>query len=155
MYIPWIAMSIKPPSPFSAAKQVRATPVLVLLLIGLLWLTAACSSPVVHDAPTSTPQDKATQTATLPAPATQTPTATTGTIYLVVGPDAHPTIAAELQPLLQEIAGDQGLRFQIRQEISPLELQFAPLVVVVAPHPDLPELMSASPQTHFLAIGFS
>ena len=148
-------MSIKPPSLFSAANQMRATPILVLLLIGLVWLTAACSSPVVNDIPTSTPQDEATQTATLTLPATHTPTATVGTIYLVTGPDADPTIVAELQSLLQEVAGVQGLRFQVRQELSVAELPSAPLVVVVAPYPDLPALVSASPQTHFLAIDFS
>ena len=147
-------MSFKPPSPFSAANQLRVTPILVLLLIGLVWLTVACSSPVVRDVPTNTPQDEATQTATLAAPATQTPTVTVGTIYLIVGPDADPTITADLQPFLQEIAGVQGLRFQVRQEISEAELPSASLVVVVAPYPDLPALTTASPQTHFLAIGF-
>jgi hypothetical protein len=73
---------------------------------------------------------------------------------LIAGPDADPAIAAELQPFLQELAGNQGLRFQIREELSTTELAAAPLVVVIAPYPDLPALVSTSPQTHFFAIGF-
>jgi len=147
-------MSIKPTSPFSATNQLPSTPILVLLLIGLVWLTAACSSPVISGAPTDTPPDEATQTATPAAPATQTPTAAIGTIYLVVGHDADPAMEAELQTLLQELAGNLGLRFQVRQELAEAELPSAPLVVVADPYPDLPALVSASPQTHFLAIGF-
>ena len=147
-------MPFKLPLPFSTTNQLRATPILVVLVIGLAYLTAACSSPPTSEIPTSTPQSEPTQTATQTAPATQTPTTAVGTIYLVTGPDADPAIAADLQPFLQELASTQGLRFQIREELSASELTAAPLVVVIAPYPDLPEIVSASPQTHFLAIGF-
>lgn len=148
-------MSIKPPPPFSPTNRPRTTLILVLLLTGLLWLTIACSSQAVSDVPTNTPQDQVAHTTTPTAPATHTPTATIGTIYLIVAPDADPTMEAMLQPYLQEIAVSQSLRFQVRHEVSQAELTTAPLVVIVAPYPDLPELVSANPMTHFLAIGFS
>ncbi len=148
-------MPIKPPPPFFPANRPGTTLTLVFLLTGLLWLTIACSSLAVSDVPTNTPLDQVAHTTTPTVPAVHTPTATIGTIYLIIAPDTDPTVEAKLQPYLQEVAVSQGLRFQIRSEVSQAELTTAPLVVIVAPYPNLPELVSANPLTHFLAIDFS
>ncbi len=61
-----------------------------------------------------------------------------------------------LQTALNDIVSGAGLRWQVRQQLTPGDLGAGfRLVVAVPPAPGLAELIAAAPQTQFLALGIS
>jgi hypothetical protein len=63
----------------------------------------------------------------------------------------------ELGDFLGELAGQSGLRFEVRQTLSLADVQETSQTVVVAllPDPGLASLVTSAPHTQFLAIGYS
>ncbi len=61
---------------------------------------------------------------------------------------------SSLQTWLNDLITASGLRWQVRQQLTPDDLVPAlRLVVVVPPDPDLVDLVAAAPDTQFLALG--
>jgi hypothetical protein len=74
---------------------------------------------------------------------------------LLASQEADAILATELQSLVSDLAQKDGLRFQIRQSLSPEDLSAAVrLVIVLPPFDGLAELASSALQTQFLAINF-
>jgi len=125
---------------------------LALLLSLLLF---ACGQP--SNAGTPTPSVP-TVTVSLPS-ATPTlepsPSALPPLAVLLAPPEADPLAAGELQSALADLAARSGLRFQTRPSLASVELEQVKVVVALPPNPDLRELVTASPEIQFLAIGFS
>lgn len=91
----------------------------------------------------------------LPATATASPTVEQPLVILLAAPQAEATLADELQSLVSDLAQKDGLRFQIRQSLSPEDLSAAVrLVIVLPPFEGVAELAHSAPQTQFLAIDF-
>jgi hypothetical protein len=122
-----------------------------ILITGLL---AGCSkTPATPTAtlqpaivPTITPEPLPTVTAThTPAPLLA---------VLLAGPGADTAQAGILQTALNEIITSAGLRWQVRQQLTPADLTPAVhLVVALPPDPGLAALAAAAPGTQFLAVG--
>jgi hypothetical protein len=65
---------------------------------------------------------------------------------------ADPALVESLQAYLDEQAAQEGLRFQVRPELSAGEMADVSIVVALPPAGNLGELASASPHTRFLAV---
>jgi hypothetical protein len=78
-------------------------------------------------------------------------------VILLAPVGADQELMNELGDLLGELAGQSGLRFEVRQTLSLADVQKTPLKVVVAllPDPGITSLVAAASQTQFLAIGYS
>jgi hypothetical protein len=73
---------------------------------------------------------------------------------LLASPGADQAQVSSLQTSLNDIVTSSGLRWQVRQQLTPDSLVPAlRLVVVVPPDPGLAELITAAPETQFLALG--
>lgn len=124
---------------------------LFLLLIASL---AACSGQTDSPPATATtdPAAAATQppTATVPPP---TPTALPQLVVLLAPPDAPAEIAEIMEAWISALAAERGLRWQLRQTITPEEVRDeVAFLVALPPQPELNGLVSAAPETHFLAV---
>jgi hypothetical protein len=122
-----------------------------ILITGLL---AGCSKTPAT--PTTTPQPAIAPTITPEAPPTATATHTPAPLLavLLAGPGADTTQAGVLQTALNEIITSAGLRWQVRQQLTPADLTPAVhLVVALPPDPGLAALAAAAPGTQFLAVG--
>ena len=122
-----------------------------ILITGLL---AGCSKTPAT--PTATPQPVLVATITPEALPTVTATHTPAPLLavLLAGPGADTTQAGVLQTALNEIITSAGLRWQVRQQLTPAELGPAVhLVVALPPDPGLAALAAAAPGTQFLAVG--
>lgn len=117
------------------------------LLFLILLLLSACSAGN-QGLPSET-----TLTAS-ETPALPTDTAVPPPLVVLLAPpetDAH--LLAQIQPVLEAAAAENGLRLEVHQALDPaalpLDLQ---LVVAAAPSPNLPQLIAAAPQTQFIAL---
>ena len=122
---------------------------LVFLLIPFILL-ASCT----HPGNPNTLTEVLTSTAVLIA--SPTPVATPLTI-LVVPADMPQEVSDQYQTLVYNLAQANGMRFQVRNVLTPADLAFegSALKVVVAfpPDPGLAGLTAAAPGVQFLAIG--
>jgi hypothetical protein len=122
-----------------------------ILIPGLL---AACNKKSLP--PPVTPDSAATATLTPePAPTiTPTPTSPPLLAVLLAAPGSDTALAGTLQTALNETITAAGLRWQVRQQLTPADLSPAVhLVVAIPPDPGLAALAAAAPQTQFLAVG--
>jgi len=120
-----------------------------------MLVLAACRA--VPFGPTSQPQ-VVTPTAPLLVPATDTPepapTAQTAQVILLALAGADPGDMLVLQSVLGELAGQDGLSFETRTELSGIEFASGVrIVVAIPPDPGIVNLAVANPQAQFLAIG--
>ena len=123
------------------------------LAVLFAWLLAACGAAQETTAPLESPQPAVT--VTLPATSTpeSSPTPVTGVVVLLAPQGADPLQVQALQPVIQDLASQAGLRFQPRAELSPLELEHVKIVVALPPAANLADLAAAAPATQFLALG--
>ncbi len=126
--------------------------IFLIVVTGLLGCASPASiqTPEVDETstvpPTSVPQ-------TTPDP---TPTALPPVGLLVVPPEADQNFSAAISPLVSDALTAAGYRFQTRPSISVADFerdQFA-IVVVVAPFPEISDIVKSQPQTRFLAVNF-
>jgi hypothetical protein len=130
----------------------------LLILIVLLAGTAlsACGSQQPAPAPTDIQEDNPTPRPTSTASPSLTPTPEQPLVILLAAPDADANLVGALQTQLTELADQEGLGFELRQELTPSELgEAVRLVVVPAPDPGLAALVAAAPQVQFLAVDIS
>lgn len=122
---------------------------LVFSLIAIIFL-ASC-----------TPRGSATPTQVVPTStpvptASVTPVSTPLTI-LVLPADMSQTESDQYQTLVYDLAQANGMRFQVRNVLSPADVAFEGLalkiVIAVPPDPGLDALAASAPGVQFLAIG--
>lgn len=125
-------------------------------LIFLLSLTlASCSNMIATFTPTALP---ATQTPLPSHTSTPLPTATSTPApplaVLLAAPEADQSLASALQTALYEQITSAGMRWQVRRRLEDQDLRAElRLVIALPPDPGLARLVSAAPQTQFLAVG--
>lgn len=119
------------------------------LLLLIAFLVVGCGSAATEPtaiptlAPTSTP---------IPEP-TLTPTPEIPLALLVVPVDMDQELSNTYQTLVYDLAQSAGMRFQVRNTLTPADLEPALRVVItLPPDPGLMELASAAPQAQFLAV---
>ena len=123
------------------------------LIISLMLLISACGTVIPTAKPTFTLSPSVTPTLT-PIP-TLTPTVTPQppTAVLLASTGADQAQVSLLQTALNGIVTQAGLRWQVRQQLSPGDMgSELRLVVVVPPDPGLAELVAAAPGTLFLVL---
>ena len=128
---------------------------LVLILVLNLGL-AACGSPIADDeiTPTSglepTPVSASTST---PLP---TLTPSPERVVLLAPPDANPAYVSSLENLIAELAGEAGLTWEVRSDLSSNDIDASlRLVIALPPNPNLESLASTSTEVQFLGVGIS
>jgi basic membrane lipoprotein Med (substrate-binding protein (PBP1-ABC) superfamily) len=138
--------------PMGDLKKRFLRAVRLVLNVAVLLVLFACNRGLpgrVTSTPTATALPPATAT-DVPTP-TETPQPPLVVLWASEGVDAQ-TVSA-LQALLAQLAGQAGLRFQTSNSpISPDLAQQAKIVVAVSPGSELETLISAAPETQFLAI---
>ena len=120
----------------------RRTFTLSLLLISLL--VTAC-------APRATPTVPSTAAATsTPRP---TPTQANAMAILVIPADLSDSLSKLYQKTIYDLAQGSGLHFQVRNSLTPADLEpNLKVVVALAPDPGIAALAAAAPGTQFLSV---
>jgi hypothetical protein len=123
---------------------VRAKIILFVVLIA--WILSACSLgakdvPTPAVAITNTPLPTLTATPVLPL------------TILVLPPDLDKTTSDAYQKTVYELAQSAGMRFQVRNSLTPADLEPGlKIVIALPPDPGIAALAKAAPQVQFLAI---
>ncbi|MBV6395251.1 MAG: hypothetical protein HFACDABA_00826 [Anaerolineales bacterium] len=123
--------------------RIKPTPILTLFLI-LTLLLGSCG-PQETPAPTPT---------IIPSP-TITPTATPSVplVILVVPADMDPALSNLYQSTVYDLAQSVGYHFQVRNSLTPADLDPSlKVVVALPPDPGIIALAAAAPQVQFLAV---
>lgn len=127
---------------------------LVLLFAGLGFLLSACGTVIPTTKPTFTPSPSLTPTQTPIPTSTSTPTPQAPVAVLLAAPGADQDQVSTLQTALNDIVVQQGMRWQVRQQLTTNDLLPAVrLVVAIPPETGLAQLVAAAPETQFLALG--
>ncbi len=114
-----------------------------------LLLLASLSACVIgrQPEPTASPTETA-----IPSP-TAVPTPSLPLAILVVPADMDPTASDAYQKTVYELAQQSSMRFQVRNTLSPEDLEPAlRIVIALPPDPGIVALAAAAPQAQFLAI---
>jgi hypothetical protein len=123
---------------------VRAKSALLILLS--LLLLSACSigkKPEPTSVPSSTP---------IPLPTTP-PTPSTPLAVLLMPADLDKAISDAYQTTVYNLTQGSGMRFQVRNSLSPSEIESGlKIVVALPPDPGIAALAAAAPNVQFLAI---
>lgn len=118
--------------------------ILVIFLLVLTLLLSACGSQ-------TTPTVEPTATATSAPEPTATPAKPMA--MLVIPADLPDSLSQLYQKTIYDLAQQSGLRFQVRNTLTPAELDPSlKVVVALPPDPGLAELAAAAPETQFLAV---
>lgn len=121
--------------------------IIFLLAAGILLGACGAGSP---DS-TVTPAPVLTDTST-PPPAF-TPTAAVPLAILVLPADLDAETSNLYQKTVYDLAQTSGLRFQVRNHLTPADLEPGlKIVIALPPDPGIAELAAAAPETQFLAI---
>ena len=95
-------------------------------------------------------------TASPTTPPTDTPTPLPPVGVFLTPEGSSPGLVADLGPIIAGYIKEQGLRYQVLNNLSAADFQYETfeIVVVIPPFPDLEALVESAPDTKFLAIGF-
>ncbi len=86
---------------------------------------------------------------------TPTPPLPPPVLVLFVGPEADLTLAAQIEPIVVQLAADFDLHYELRQIMGPDSApQNTRYVVALAPASTLTDLVIAMPDVQFVAVGF-
>lgn len=123
-------------------------PRFVILFILITLLLSACG----NNDPSVTATPPPTETPVVPPALTSTPTAPLA--ILILPADLDPEASDLYQKTVYDLAQAAGLRFQVRNSMTPEELTEPGLQIVIAfpPDPGIAALAAAAPQVQFLAI---
>jgi hypothetical protein len=125
-----------------------------IFLICLGLLLSACGSFPPTNKTTPTPVPSLTSTVTPTPTLTPTPTPLPLTAVLLAPAGADEALVGNLQTALNPIITAHGLRWQVRQQLSPQDLlPELRLVVAVPPDPGLTDLAATASDTQFLSLG--
>lgn len=118
-----------------------------LFLIVLVFLLSACGLGKKIE-PTTVPTDT-------PVPLPTTAPTSAGPLAILLMPaDMDKATSDSYQTVVYNLAQGSGMRFQVRNSLSPTEIEPGlQVVVALAPDPGVAALAAAAPQVQFLAIG--
>ena len=126
---------------------------LALMLVLNLGLVA-CVSPVADDEITPTSGIESSPVSVSTSTPLPTLTPSPERVVLLAPPDANPRLVSSLETLIAELAGEAGLAWEVRSEISSDDLDPSlRLVVALPPNPNLESLTSRSTEVQFLGVG--
>jgi hypothetical protein len=119
----------------------------ILFLASIVLLLNACGHKAT-EAPTAIPTETSIPTPTL------TPTPSTPLAILILPADMDQAVSSLYQTTVYNLAQQSGFRFQVRNELLPMDLTDPTLKVVIAlpPDPGVATLASTAPQAQFLAV---
>jgi hypothetical protein len=119
---------------------------IILFLVVVLALSA-CGGSEASGTATPVPTD------TPVIPPTLTPTSPSPLAILVLPPDLDPETSNLYQKTVYDLAQASGLRFQLRNSLTPADLEPGlKVVIALPPDPGIAALAAAAPQVQFLAI---
>ncbi|MCC6300875.1 MAG: hypothetical protein IT314_16435 [Anaerolineales bacterium] len=121
---------------------------IVIFVVLLLFILSACGS----DQPSVTSTPLPTETPIVPPTRTSTPTIPLA--ILILPADLDPEASSLYQKMVYDLAQASGMRFQVRNSLTPEEMSEPGLQIVVAfpPDPGIAALATAAPNVQFLAI---
>ncbi|HEX2697909.1 MAG TPA: hypothetical protein VHM28_09385, partial [Anaerolineales bacterium] len=123
----------------------RAKPAILIILLALIL--NACSFGGGNNTPTPAPTNTA-----IPLP-TLTATPVTPLAILVVPEGMDKATSDAYQKVVYDLAQGSGLRFQVRNSMTPADLEPGlKVVVALPPDPGIAALAAAAPQVQFLAV---
>ncbi len=133
----------------------KPSPILFLTLLLIPAALAGCGGLPGPDQATPTALPATATEAPTPTPLpSPTPTELPPLVVLLAPPEADPALVDALQASFSDLARQAGLRWQVRQSISPEEAASeVDYLIALPPGNGLPELVAAAPQTRFLAVG--
>ena len=122
----------------------------IILIIILLASTLSACSLGKNAEPTAVPTDTP-----VPIP-TLVPTPSSPLAILVMPADLDKETSDTYQKIMYDLAGQSGMRFQVRNSLTPADLEPGlKIVVALPPDPGIAALAAAAPQVQFLSIGIS
>lgn len=128
--------------------------IFVVLLLGYLSLVlVACNATSPGETAKPTLEETVALLPTSTATSVPTETPLPALVVLLAPPGANSELANALPGVLTDLSSQAGLRFQIRQSLSPGELDNVRVVVALPPNPGMTELVRTAPDIQFLAIG--
>ena len=117
-----------------------------LFLLSATFLLSACSLGKTPE-PTAAPTGTATPAPTVP------PTASSPLAVLLMPADMDKAASDAYQTAVYNLTQESGMRFQVRNSMTPQEIDPGlKIVVALPPDPGLAALAAAAPQVQFLAI---
>lgn len=131
---------------------------LLLALSASLLFLAACNTALpggpTPPAATGTPAAESTPLPSATPTPEPSPTPPAPLAVLLAPPQADAGLVSQLQPLVEELAGGSGLRFEVQESLNPAELPPGLRVVVALPPASgLADLAAAAPEVQFMAVG--
>jgi hypothetical protein len=120
---------------------------LIFPFVAVLLILSACggNQPVATSAPLPTD--------TLAVPPTQTATPASPLAILVVPADMDPETSNLYQKTVYDLAQAAGMRFQVRNTLTPADLEPGlQVAIVLPPDPGIAQLAAAAPTVQFLTI---
>ncbi|MBI2757229.1 MAG: hypothetical protein HYX49_00960 [Chloroflexi bacterium] len=118
-----------------------------LFLILIASLLSACGLAAETGTPTAAPTDTPTALPTL------TPTPAVPLAILVLPTNMNKAESDAFQKVVYDLAQQAGMRFQVRNSLSPADLEPGlQVVIALPPDPGIAALAAAAPQVQFLAI---
>jgi len=137
-------------------KLSRCYVIYAVLLAALVLVQTACEPFKPGLTPSITNASTPTITTTVIPSATYTPTPLPSMAVLLATSEADQALVNSLQTTLNDIVTAAGIRWQVRQQLSPEDINPSlRLVVVVPPNPGLESLVASAPKTQFLALGIT
>jgi hypothetical protein len=120
----------------------------ILLILLLVLALSACGGGEAAGTPTPAPTDTAI------VPPTLTPSAASPLAILVLPPDLDPDTSNLYQKTVYDLTQASGLRFQVRNSLTAVDLAEPGLQVVISlpPDPGIGALAATAPRVQFLAI---
>ncbi len=120
---------------------------LITFIVLLSFIFSACSLGGSKTTPTAAPTDTA-----IPLP-TLTATPVVPLAILVVPANMDKATSDEYQKVVYDLAQQSGMRFQVRNSLTPADLEPGlQIVVALPPDPGIASLAAAAPEVQFLAV---
>lgn len=122
----------------------------IVLLVILTLLLGACGSSATESSATAPSLPTDTASPSLPS---VTATQVVPLAVLIVPPTLDPETSNSYQKTVYDLAQASGMRFQVRDDMTPADLEPGlQVVIALAPDPGIAALAAAAPNVQFLAI---
>lgn len=132
----------------------KIAPLRFLIIFSFLFVLSACQTETIT--PTTVIPATPLQTPLPPLTPTQIPTNTPQppAVYLLAPSEADPQLVTQVEPVIEEIAGQTGVVYHKVQSFDGNTVPVDAAAVVVLPPAPAQDLAVSSPGTRFVAIGY-